>query len=159
VPRSMSRAAREPAQLAAKVPEITVVFWVLKALTTGMGEAMSDYLGSVSVPLAGLIGIVGISLALRLQLRTREYRAPTYWFAVMMVAVFGTMAADGLRDGASLGYPVTTTLYATLVAGTFLAWYRSERTLSSTRSRRPDASASTGRRSSGPSRWTPQQAI
>jgi uncharacterized membrane-anchored protein len=48
----------------------------------------------------------------------------------MMVAVFGTMAADGLRDGASLGYPVTTTLYATLVAGTFLAWYRSEGTLS-----------------------------
>jgi uncharacterized membrane-anchored protein len=116
--------------MVAKVPEITVVFWVLKVLTTGMGEAMSDYLGSVSVPLAGLIGIGGIWLALRLQLRTREYRAPTYWFAVMMVAVFGTMAADGLRDGASLGYPVTTTLYATLVAGTFLAWYRSEGTLS-----------------------------
>jgi uncharacterized membrane-anchored protein len=74
----MSRVAREPAQLAAKVPEITVVFWVLKVLTTGMGEAMSDYLGSVSVPLAGLIGIAGISLALRLQLRTRGTgRRPT----------------------------------------------------------------------------------
>jgi uncharacterized membrane-anchored protein len=126
----MRRAAREPTPMIAKVPEITVVFWVLKVLTTGMGEAMSDYLGSVSVPLAGLIGIVGIWWALRLQLRTREYRAPVYWFAVMMVAVFGTMAADGLRDGASLGYPVTTTLYATLVAGTFAAWYRSEGTLS-----------------------------
>jgi uncharacterized membrane-anchored protein len=114
----------------AKVPEITALFWVLKILTTGMGEAMSDYLGSVSIPLAGLIGIGGIWLALRLQLRTREYRAPVYWFAVMMVAVFGTMAADGLRDGASLGYPVTTTLYASLVAITFLAWYRSEGTLS-----------------------------
>jgi uncharacterized membrane-anchored protein len=130
VPRSMPRAAREPVRMAAKVPEITAVFWVLKLLTTGMGEAMSDYLGSVSVPLAGLIGIVGIYFALRMQLRTREYRAPYYWFAVMMVAVFGTMAADGLRDGASLGYPVTTTLYATLVAGTFVAWYRSEGTLS-----------------------------
>lgn len=106
------------------------MFWALKILTTGMGESMSDYLGSVSVPLAGLIGIGGLCYALRRQLRAREYRAPTYWFAVMMVAVFGTMAADGLHDGASLPYPVTTVLYGLLVAVVFVAWYRSEGTLS-----------------------------
>jgi uncharacterized membrane-anchored protein len=116
--------------LAAKVPEITVMFWVLKVLTTGMGEAMSDFLGSVSVPLAGAIGIFGLWFALRLQLRTRSYRAPAYWLAVMMVAVFGTMAADGIHDGASLPYPVTTALYALLTAGVFFLWYRSEGTLS-----------------------------
>lgn len=95
-----------------------------------MGEAMSDFLGSVSVPLAGLIGIGGLWFALRLQLRERQYRAPTYWFAVMMVAVFGTMAADGVHDGTSAPYAVTTVLYALLVAGIFVAWYRSEGTLS-----------------------------
>jgi len=116
--------------LAVKVPEIAAMFWALKILTTGMGESMSDYLGSVSVPLAGLIGIGGLCYALRRQLRAREYRAPTYWFAVMMVAVFGTMAADGLHDGASLPYPVTTVLYGLLVAVVFVAWYRSEGTLS-----------------------------
>jgi uncharacterized membrane-anchored protein len=116
--------------LAAKVPEITVMFWVLKVLTTGMGEAMSDFLGSVNVPLAGVVGIGGLWLALRLQLRTREYRAPTYWFAVMMVAVFGTMAADGLHDGTSLPYPVTTIIYGSITALVFLFWYRSEGTLS-----------------------------
>jgi uncharacterized membrane-anchored protein len=125
--------AREDDRLepvAAKVPEILAIFWVLKILTTGMGEAMSDFLGSVSVPLAGVIGIFGLWFALRLQLRTREYRAPQYWFAVMMVAIFGTMAADGVHDGASAPYALTTTLYAMLVAGVFFVWYRSEGTLS-----------------------------
>src|SRR6201986_2255677 len=74
---------------ATKVPEITVMFWIIKVLTTGMGEAMSDFLGQKSVPVAGAIGVLGLWLALRLQLRTREYRAPVYWFAVLMVAVFG----------------------------------------------------------------------
>ncbi len=106
------------------------MFWVLKVLTTGMGEAISDFLGSVNVPLAGAVGIFGMWLALRLQLRRREYWAPTYWFAVMMVAVFGTMAADGLHDGTSLPYPVTALVYGTITALVFLFWYRSEGTLS-----------------------------
>ncbi len=113
-----------------KVPEIAAIFWVLKLLTTGMGESMSDFLGQKSVPLAAAIGIFGLCFALWLQLRQREYRAPVYWFAVMMVAIFGTMAADGIHDGASLPYAVTTPLYAIIVAGVFFFWYRSEGTLS-----------------------------
>lgn len=126
--RAAKSARAQP--LAAKVPEITLLFWILKLLTTGMGEAMSDFLGSVSVPLAGFIGIFGLWFALRLQLRAREYRAPIYWFAVMMVAIFGTMAADGVHDGASAPYAVTTTFYALVVAGVFYVWYRREGTLS-----------------------------
>jgi uncharacterized membrane-anchored protein len=113
-----------------KVPEITLIFWVLKLLTTGMGEAMSDFLGQHSVPIAGAIGIFGLWLALWLQLRQREYRAPIYWLAVMMVAIFGTMAADGIHDGASIPYAVTTPLFAIVVAAIFCLWYRSEGTLS-----------------------------
>jgi uncharacterized membrane-anchored protein len=116
--------------LAAKVPEITLMFWVLKLLSTGMGEAMSDFMGQNSVPLAAAVGIFGLWFALWLQMRTPGYRAPVYWFAVMMVAIFGTMAADGVHDGASLPYAVTTPLYAALVAAVFFFWYRSEGTLS-----------------------------
>lgn len=118
------------APLAAKVPEITLLFWFIKVLTTGMGEAMSDALGQRSVPIAGLLGIAGIVLALRWQLRTREYRAPVYWFAVMMVAVFGTMAADGIHDGAGLSYAITTPFFAAVVGAIFFLWHRSEGTLS-----------------------------
>ena len=116
--------------LAVKVPEITLIFWVLKLLTTGMGEAMSDFMGQHSVPIAGAVGIFGLAFALWLQFRSPEYRAVVYWFAVMMVAVFGTMAADGIHDGAAIPYTVTTPLFAVFVALTFLVWHRSEGTLS-----------------------------
>ncbi len=115
--------------LAAKVPEITVLFWVLKILTTGMGEAMSDFMGQHSVPVAGLVGVFGTALAFRLQYRRREYHAPTYWFTVMMVAIFGTMVADGIKDGLGLSYAVTTPFFAALVGIVFWRWQRSEGTL------------------------------
>src|ERR1700754_2366896 len=127
-PSARTRGPKEP--LAAKVPEITLLFWAIKVLTTGMGEAMSDFLGQKSVPIAGLIGVAGIWYALRLQLRATEYRAPVYWFAVMMVAVFGTMAADGVKDGLGLSYAITTPFFALVVAAIFYRWYRSEGTLS-----------------------------
>ncbi len=114
-----------------KVPEITVMFWVLKLLTTGMGESMSDFLGNdINVAVAGIVGIGGLTLALRLQLRQTEYRAPYYWFTVMMVAIFGTMGADAIHDGIGIGYDVTTPVFALITAGAFLWWYRSEGTLS-----------------------------
>src|ERR1700733_8101214 len=119
MPQTRSRQPQHLQPLAAKVPEITVMFWVLKLLTTGMGEAMSDFMGQHSVPIAAAIGIFGLWFALWLQLRQREYHAPYYWFAVMMVAVFGTMAADGIHDGTGIGYSVTTPLFA-LITGLIL---------------------------------------
>jgi uncharacterized membrane-anchored protein len=116
--------------VAAKVPEITLLFWGLKLLTTGMGEAMSDFLGQKSIPLAAAVGLCGVALAFALQFAQRAYRAPQYWFAVMMVAVFGTMAADGVRRGAGVTYAVTTPLFALATAAIFALWYRSEGTLS-----------------------------
>ena len=113
-----------------KVPEITLIFWVLKLLTTGMGEAMSDFLGQNSVPLAAAVGFFGLVLALWLQLRQPRYSPAYYWFAVMMVAVFGTMAADAIKDGAGIPYSVTTPAFALIVAAVFALWYRSEGTLS-----------------------------
>src|SRR5262249_14256167 len=86
----LSRGARE---LAPKVPEIALLFWLAKVLTTGMGEAMSDFMGQQSIPIAAAVGLLGFAVAMRIQLRARAYSAPVYWFAVMMVAVFGTMVA------------------------------------------------------------------
>ena len=130
MPRARTRKFRDRHPIAAKVPEIAIVFWVIKVLTTGMGESMSDFMGQHSVPIAGAVGILGLAFALWLQMRTPEYRAPVYWFAVMMVAVFGTMAADGVHDGASIPYAVTTPIFAAVVAAVFFFWQRSESTLS-----------------------------
>src|SRR3954454_13580791 len=116
--------------LIAKVPEVAALFWVIKVLTTGMGEAGADYLGGVSIALAGVVGVLGLVLALTLQFRTTEYRAGRYWSAVAMVAVFGTMVADGPREVLGLSYLASTLAYVVLVAGCFLVWRRSQGTLS-----------------------------
>ncbi|MGN6251008.1 MAG: COG4705 family protein [Marmoricola sp.] len=116
--------------VAAKVPEVTVAFWIVKVLTTGMGEAASDYLGELSLVLAGVIGVGGVVAALRWQLRADRYRAPVYWTAVAMVAVFGTMAADLLHVVLGISYVVSTPVCAVALAVVLLWWYRSEGTLS-----------------------------
>jgi uncharacterized membrane-anchored protein len=118
-----------PSVVAAKVPEVTALFWVVKVLTTGMGEAASDYLGEADLVLGGVVGVGGFALALWLQLRADRYRAPLYWACVSMVAVFGTMLADVLRVATGLPLWATSAVYALAVAGMFAWWRRSEGTL------------------------------
>ncbi len=116
---------------ALRVPEITAYFWLIKALSTAMGEATSDYLVHALQPVPAVaLGFVGFVVALVLQFRMRRYLAWTYWFAVLMVGVFGTMAADVLHVGFGVPYIVSSTLYAVVLAAVFVTWYRVERTLS-----------------------------
>src|SRR5947209_8098512 len=116
--------------LAAKVPEVTAMFWILKVLTTGTGEALSDALSHRSIPLDAVIGLGGFTLTMIWQLRARRYHAVTYWSTVMMVAVFGTIAADGVHKGAGVSYVASTAAIAVIVATIFAVWHRSEGTLS-----------------------------
>jgi uncharacterized membrane-anchored protein len=116
--------------LAAKVPEISAAFWCVKVLTTGMGETASDFLGATNLVLGGVVGVGGFALAMRRQLRAPRYDAWTYWTAVAMVAVFGTIVADVLHVVTDLSYWVTSGFYALVVAVLFAAWFGSEGTLS-----------------------------
>src|SRR5581483_9402709 len=65
-----------------------------------------------------------------LQARARRYVAWIYWLAVVMVSIFGTMAADVLHVGFGVPYAVSTVFYVVVLAGVFIAWQRSEKTLS-----------------------------
>ena len=69
-------------------------------------------------------------MALILQLLVRRYVAWIYWLAVVMVAVFGTMAADVLHVVLHIPYVVTTVGFASVLALVFTTWYVTERTLS-----------------------------
>jgi uncharacterized membrane-anchored protein len=118
-------------QTLTKVPKITAYFWVIKILTTGMGEATSDYLAHRFNPvLAGSIGLVAFVAALIIQFKADRYKPWAYWFAVAMVAVFGTMAADGLHVELGVPYLVSTLFYAAALVVIFAAWYKTEGTLS-----------------------------
>jgi uncharacterized membrane-anchored protein len=114
-----------------RVPEITVYFWVIKGLSTAMGEATSDYLVRTVHPVpAVLMGFAGFVVALALQLRMRRYLAWAYWFSVVMVGVFGTMAADVLHVGFGVPYVASTLLCAVVIVAVFAVWGRTEGTLS-----------------------------
>ena len=119
-----------PQPVAAKVPEIIFLFWVIKILTTAGGEATSDYLKTF-----GNIGGGGTELALfvvgvALQFGTRRYRALAYWFLAYAIAIFGTGVSDFLHLDVHIPYAGTTLLWAVVLIAIFWVWYRSEGTLS-----------------------------
>jgi uncharacterized membrane-anchored protein len=113
-----------------KVPEVFVVFWVVKLLTTGIGETASDFLGTWNVAVAGIVGVGGFALALWCQLRAASYRPVVYWVTVLMVALFGTMIADGPHVALGTPYYVDSVIYLVLLGGVLFWWRRSEGTLS-----------------------------
>ena len=114
-----------------KVPEITVFFWVIKILTTAMGEATSDFsVKTIDPVIAVCLGFIAFVVAMALQLRADRYKAPIYWFAVVMVAVFGTMCADVLHVRFGVQYTVSTTGFAIVLAAVFISWGKVEHTLS-----------------------------
>ncbi|OOM75223.1 hypothetical protein [Clostridium sp. BL-8] len=114
-----------------KVPEITIFFWVIKVLTTGMGEVASDYLANHIDPVIAVI-IAGIALiaSLVLQISVRRYVPWIYWLTVIMVSIFGTMAADVLHVGLGIPYIVSTMFFMITLTIIFIIWYLSEKTLS-----------------------------
>lgn len=117
---------------ARRVPEITAYFWIVKALSTALGESTSDYLvHTINPPEAAVgFGFLAFVGALALQLSRRRYEAWPYWLAVVMVGVFGTMAADVLHVAFNVPYTVSSAIYAALLFTVFFSWQRTERTLS-----------------------------
>ncbi|BDZ50751.1 membrane protein [Frondihabitans sucicola] len=114
-----------------KVPEVTALFWVVKLLTTGAGETSSDFLVSRLNPIVGVgIGFVLFAVAMTLQYRVTRYVPVVYWFAVVMVSVFGTMCADVLHVGLGVPYLMSAPAFAVILAVVFALWRRSEGTLS-----------------------------
>jgi uncharacterized membrane-anchored protein len=114
-----------------KVPEITLMFWVAKLLTTGMGETTWDALDiafdqTIAVTITGVLFVA----AMVVQFARRSYNAWAYWFAIVMVSVFGTTVADLVHNDVGVPYTVSTSVLLVLVGLTFALWYRVEGTLS-----------------------------
>src|ERR1700728_5278841 len=119
-----------PAPLAAKVPEVILLFWVVKILTTAGGEATSDYLKTFGNFGGGGIEVLVIVVGLALQFGTRRYRAFAYWSLAFAIAITGTGVSDFLHLDVHIPYAGTTLLWALILAAIFLLWQSSEGTLS-----------------------------
>jgi uncharacterized membrane-anchored protein len=131
-PRSGSSTASSVLHGPLRVPGIVAAaFWLAKGLSTALGEGASDYLVQAMTPqLAVVLGFAGFLVALVIQFRRAHYRAWTYWFAVAMVGIFGTMAADVMHVALGVPYTLSSALYAALLLAVFWLWRRTEGTLS-----------------------------
>ncbi len=130
-PVALATPTRRWGATARKVPELTAYFWIAKVLTTAMGESTSDFLVHQLDPVVTVgLGAIGLAAVLTVQFCVRRYVAWIYWLAVVMVAVFGTMAADVLHIKFGVPYETSTTLFAVVLAAVFVAWQRTEKTLS-----------------------------
>src|SRR6202048_1036663 len=116
-----------------KVPQVTLSFWVIKIMSTTVGETGADYL-AVHVGLGTAItSAVTVSLllaALFMQLRMRRYVPWIYWLTVVLVSVVGTQITDALTDGLGVSLYLSTPVFALTLAAIFAIWYSTERTLS-----------------------------
>ncbi|HEY8992837.1 MAG TPA: hypothetical protein VIM37_03235 [Candidatus Microsaccharimonas sp.] len=114
-----------------KVPDLSPHFWIIKILSTAMGEALSDFLvHTINPVIAVLIGAVGLSVALIIQFTSKSYQPWKYWLTVSMVAIFGTMAADVLHIGLGIPYIVSTLFFGVALAAIFVVWHKTEKSLS-----------------------------
>lgn len=120
------------AQLSKVPPTITAGFWVAKIVGTGMGEATSDWLhiDVSSLVVGAAIGVVAFLIAMTVQFAVRRYISWVYWFAVSVVAVVGTMGADGMHLLLGIPYWATSSFWLIVLAVLFIVWYRVEGTLS-----------------------------
>ena len=119
-----------PAPVAAKVPEVIALFWLVKILTTAGGEATSDFLKNWGNIKGGGTEVLLFAVGLVLQFGTRRYRAIAYWFLAYSIAIFGTGVSDFLHLDVNIPYAGTTALWAVVLGIIFLVWHRTEGTLS-----------------------------
>ncbi|WP_328548730.1 hypothetical protein [Streptomyces platensis] len=116
-----------------KVPEVTAYFWAIKILCTTVGETAADLLNEkLGMGLTGVSLLMSVLLVavLVVQFRTRAYRPGIYWLAVALISVVGTLISDNLTDNLGVPLETSTVAFAVALVVVFVAWYRSERTLS-----------------------------
>jgi uncharacterized membrane-anchored protein len=116
-----------------KVPEVTLIFWIIKIMSTTVGETGADYLAvhvGLGATVTGLCMAGLLAVALVVQLQTRRYTPWIYWLTVVLVSVVGTQITDFLTDKLEVSLYASTAAFALILAAIFAAWYATERTLS-----------------------------
>ena len=129
----MTNATAETTMAFNRVPKVTVDFWLIKLLAVTMGETAADYLGvnmGLGLTMTSILMTAVLAVALYLQFRQKKYVPWSYWTAVVLVSVVGTLVTDNLVDNFGVKLTTSTIIFTIALALTFAAWYASEKTLS-----------------------------
>ena len=116
-----------------RVPKVTVDFWLIKLMAVTMGETAADYLNvnlGIGLTKTSLIMTAVLVVALVAQFRQKRYVPWSYWLAVVLISIVGTLVTDNLVDNFGVPMLVTAIGFTAALTVTFILWYASERTLS-----------------------------
>ena len=116
-----------------RVPKVTVDFWLIKLMAVTMGETAADYLAvnlGFGLTATSLIMTAVLIGALVLQFGQRRYVPWSYWLAVVLISIVGTLVTDNLVDNFGVSLISTTVGFSIALAATFAVWFASEKTLS-----------------------------
>ena len=116
-----------------KVPEVTLTFWLIKMMSTTVGETAADFLIfnlHLGLTVTSLLMGVLLIVTLLIQVRATGYAPWKYWLAVVLVSIFGTLVTDNLTDQVGVPLAISTSVFTVVLLATFRVWYAQEKTLS-----------------------------
>jgi uncharacterized membrane-anchored protein len=112
----------------AKVPEVTLGFWIIKIAATTLGETGGDAV-SMSMNLGYLVGtaiFAAIFLAaVTAQIKARQFHPLLYWFTIIATTTVGTTLADFADRSLGIGYAGGSALLLGLLLASLFVWHRS----------------------------------
>ena len=116
-----------------KVPEVTLVFWIIKILATTLGETGGDAV-SMSMNLGYAVSsfiFIGIFVvAVTAQIAAKTFRPFLYWLVVVATTTAGTTMADFADRSLGIGYPGGASLLFVLLIASLAIWYWSAGSIS-----------------------------
>lgn len=118
---------QETRSVLGKVPELTLVFWLIKVAATTLGETAGDAV-TMSMHLGYLIGsaiFLGIFIvAVAAQIRASKFQPALFWFVIVATTTAGTTLADFFDRSLGIGYTGGATLLALLLMGSLFWWHQ-----------------------------------
>jgi uncharacterized membrane-anchored protein len=116
-----------------KIPEITILFWMMKICATTLGETAGDLLSmtmNVGYAVSSLILISGFFITLIIQLFSKTYNPIIYWLVILSTSTAGTTMSDYMDRTLGFGYATGSLILITILLIIFSLWRLSEKSLS-----------------------------
>src|SRR5213595_1095025 len=130
----MNKVYSSSRDLVAKVPQVTLVFWIIKILATTLGETGGDavtmsWLGETTSEAKGTGYLIGTAIfgvvfvaAVLVQIRAKHFHPFLYWLTIVATTTVGTTLADYCTRSLGIGYTGGSTILLVLVIASLLLW-------------------------------------
>ncbi len=118
-----------------KLPEITILFWIMKICATTLGETGGDLLAQtlkIGYGTSSSIFINFFLITLIIQLFTKKYRPAIYWAVILSTSTAGTTISDFMDRTLGLGYATGSIILASILLTVLALWWFSQKSLSVT---------------------------